>query len=597
MANIQHYYSINSCYRAQWMDENSFAFLSNQSGVNQIWKKSIAPHAQPVQCTFLQERVWNLHVAPNGKALFFTMDNGGNEQEQIFYLQEGQEPVNLTNNDKARHQFGGVKPDGETIVYACNGRNPQNFDICQMNTKTKDTKIILENTDNYDMPAALSPNGKYLLYNKLKAQSDNCLWIVDLDTGKAENIDTKADFAQYTHPAWKQDSTGFYLLTDKDSQFVYLAYYDLSAKQITKLHEEHWDIENIALSPDGKYLAMQVNRDGYSALELYNTKTGQLENIPHPPKGVMGYYGMSWAKGSNKLLFSLTSGKRPADVWMLDVEEDKIERQTFTPTEGIDRDEMVEPQLRHFQSFDGLTVPYWYYKSPKAPEGPGAVVIDIHGGPEGQERPIFNPLTQYLLSQGLSVVAPNVRGSTGYGKDYHHLDDIEKRLDSVRDAAELAKHLVEERIAPKDKIAVMGVSYGGYMTLATITHYPELWAAAVDTVGMSNLETFLENTAEYRRTHRESEYGSLEKHRDILRKVSPIHKVADITAPLMVIHGANDPRVPVGEAEQIVASLRERNVPVEYLRYEDEGHGLSKRKNQLDCYPKVASFLTKYLKV
>ena len=201
------------------------------------------------------------------------------------------------------------------------------------------------------------------------------------------------------------------------------------------------------------------------------------------------------------------------------------------------------------------------------------------------------------MNEGQTVVAPNIRGSVGYGKTYHHLDDIEKRLDSVRDAAALNKHLSEVGIADADKIAVMGTSYGGYMTLSCVAQNPDLWCAGVDTVGMSNLETFLENTAEYRRAHRESEYGSLANHREILREVSPIHKVNDITAALMVVHGANDPRVPVGEAEQIVASLRNRDVPVEYLRYEDEGHGISKRKNQFDCYPKVAAFLKKHLKV
>ena len=210
---------------------------------------------------------------------------------------------------------------------------------------------------------------------------------------------------------------------------------------------------------------------------------------------------------------------------------------------------------------------------------------------------MFSPMLQYLVGEGLTIVAPNVRGSTGYGKTYHHLDDVEKRLDSVHDAACLAEHLVQAGIAPKGKIAVMGASYGGYMTLSCVTRYPDLWAAGVDTVGMSNLETFLENTADYRRAHRESEYGSLANHRQILREVSPIHKVDQITAALMVVHGANDPRVPVGEAEQIVKSLRDRNVPVEYLCYPDEGHGLSKRKNQFDCYPKVAAFLKKHLEM
>ena len=592
MATINQYFSIGSCSAARWLSEDAFVYLSTKSGVNQIWEKNLCT-GEERQRTFFEERVWSLHTHQG--TVYFSMDQGGNEQEQIYVIHE-EEAVNLTHNNAARYQFGGVKPDGQTVVFACNARNPKNFDLCQLNAKTGEQEILLENTDSYNTPAALSPNGRYLLYNKLKAQSDNCLWILDTENKTAKNIDSNPGYAQYTSPAWKHDSSGFYFLTDKDSEFKYLAYYDVESGCMTKIYEEEWDLEDVALSFDDKYLAVKINRDGYSVMEIYNTHTQSFENAPSMPKGVMAYYGISWAPSSHRLLVTLSSGKRPSDIWMLDLDHEKVERMTFTDLQGIDSDDLVEPILCHYQSFDGLTVPYWLYKG-KGDAGKGSVAVEIHGGPEAQERPMFAPMIQYLVNEGLTVVAPNVRGSTGYGKNYHHLDDVEKRLDSVHDAACLAEHLVKEGLAEKDRIAVMGGSYGGYMTLSCITRYPDLWAAGVDTVGMSNLETFLENTADYRRSHRESEYGSLEHHRQILHDVSPIHKVDQITAALMVVHGANDPRVPVGEAEQIVQSLRSRNVPVEYLLYTDEGHGIAKRKNQLDCYPKVAAFLKKHLKV
>ena len=591
MATIQQYFSIGSCSGARWFNEDSFLFLSNRSGVSQVWKKDLKS-GEETQLTNYTERIGGVHIKDG--TVFFTMDLGGNENEQIHVFREGEEVVNLTHNNAVRHQFGGIKPDGKTIVFSCNGRAAQTFDICQMNIETGVQEIVIQNSDNYNMPAGLSPNGKYFLYNKLKAQSDNCMWIADIDAKTAKNIDNNPGYAQYTNAAWKKDSTGFYFLTDKDSEFKYLAYYDVASDSFHKIYEENWDLEDLALSYDDKYLSIKINRDGYSALEIYNTQTGAFENVPNLPKGVMAYYGSSWAPKSHRLLVTLTCGQRPADIWMLDLDNDKVERMTFTDLQGINKDDLVEPELHHFTSFDGLTVPYWLYRGKKASR---SVVVSIHGGPEGQDRPLFSPLFQYLISEGLTIVAPNVRGSVGYGKSYHHLDDIEKRLDSVHDAACLAEHLVEAGIADKDKIAVMGASYGGYMTLATTAFYPDLWVAGVDTVGMSNLETFLENTADYRRSHRESEYGSLAQHRHILRAVSPIHKVDDITAALMVVHGSNDPRVPVSEAEQIVASLRSRNVPVEYLLYTDEGHGLSKRKNQFDCYPKVAAFLKKHLQL
>ncbi len=594
MSTIKQYFTVGSSTNAQWIDEDSFVYLSTDSGVNQIWKKTLST-GEVKQLTFFSERVWSLHTANSG--IFFTMDLGGNEQEQIHYIPKGEiESVNLTHNNEARYQFGGVKPDGKTVIFACNARCPKNFDICKLNCETGKQEIILENSDSYNTPACLSPNGKYLLYNKLKGQSDNCLWIIDTESGVSKNIDPNAYEAQYTNPEWKHDNSGFYFLTDKNSEYKYLAYYNLADSSITKIYEENWDLEDVSLSKDDKYLAIKINRDGYSELEVYNTVSESFENIPSLPKGVMAYYKTSWAPESHRMLVTLTSGKRPQDIWMIDIDNDKVERVTFTNLGEIDKDSLTEPVLCHFKSFDGLEVPYWLYKGKNTAHSK-AVVIDVHGGPEAQERPMFTPFIQYLLSEGLTVVAPNVRGSTGYGKKYHHLDDIEKRLDSVKDAACLAEHLEKENIADKGRIAVMGASYGGYMTLSCVTRYPDLWAAGVDSVGMSNLETFLENTADYRRAHRESEYGSLEHHRDILRKVSPIHKVEDITAPLMVIHGSNDPRVPVEEAEQIVENLRSRNVPVEYLLYTDEGHGISKRKNQFDCYPKVAAFLKKHLKI
>jgi dipeptidyl aminopeptidase/acylaminoacyl peptidase len=224
------------------------------------------------------------------------------------------------------------------------------------------------------------------------------------------------------------------------------------------------------------------------------------------------------------------------------------------------------------------------------------VVINVHGGPESQARPIFNPVQQYLVAQGYAVLAPNVRGSTGYGHAYMSLDDVRKRMDSVADLQHAALWLRESGLADPARIVVMGGSYGGFMVLSAITTYPDLWAAAIDIVGIANFVTFLENTRPWRRKLRESEYGSLENDREFLEEISPIRRVERIKAPLFVIHGANDPRVPVGEAEQIVSALRQRQVPVEYLRFEDEGHGLVKRANRLIAYPAIARFLDEHVK-
>jgi len=245
----------------------------------------------------------------------------------------------------------------------------------------------------------------------------------------------------------------------------------------------------------------------------------------------------------------------------------------------------VEPELHRFESFDGESVPVFLHEVEGA-----SVVIDIHGGPESQERPEWSPLHQWFVANGYAVAAPNVRGSTGYGRRYEHLDDVEKRLDSVLDVVALHDWLGAERPA-----VLWGGSYGGYMVLAGLAFHPERWAAGVDIVGISSLVTFLENTSAYRRVYREREYGSLERDRQLLEAVSPLSRVDAIRAPLFVIHGANDPRVPLSEAEQLYASLTERGVPCKLLVYEDEGHGLKKLSNRLDAYPRAVDFLGRVL--
>ncbi len=596
MAELKNYYMAVESRGGVWTGEDEIAYLSDKSGVSQIWKISLSDRT-PRQLTFYKERIWRLAAAANGKDLLFATDLGGNEQEQIYLLKDGAgEAVDLTRDGSSRFYLGGTNAASDTVYFSCNQRDKASFDICKLKIGTDQIETVLENHDNYNTPASVSPDGKYMLYNKLKGMSDNRMYIIDMETGESHDLYPEGSFAQYGDTAWKPDSSGFFVTTDEDSEFEYVAYYDVAAGKLTDVYHAEWDVSAVALSRDGKYLAMVVNADGYGEFRIMDLDTGNLISAPRPPKGfIYTYAGMDWSPSGHKLLFSFSSGSRPVGLWVLDLDADSVYAVTDSHIDGISKDELVEPKLCEFHSFDGLRVPYWLYQAPGTAGKPGPVVLEIHGGPEGQEFPMYSPLIQYLAGQGFTVVAPNVRGSVGYGKKYHHLDDVEKRLDSVHDVACLVEHLIQTGVARPESIAVMGASYGGYMTLASITNYPKLWAAAIDTVGMSDLETFLENTAEYRRAHRESEYGSLARDRETLRRVSPIHKVDQIEAPLMVIHGANDPRVPVSEADQIVASLEKRGVAVKYLRYPDEGHGLTKLKNKLDCYPQVAAFLKEHL--
>ena len=355
--------------------------------------------------------------------------------------------------------------------------------------------------------------------------------------------------------------------------------------------ESDWDSRCFMDLP-GKRLFVNTNDNGRSRLTTYDPQTlDRIGEIELPGEGII--VSTSLSKDGDWLAVGFMSPREPGDSWLYDLESRSNERITTSPN-SVPAGEFIEPTQHTFASFDGEKVPFFFYAPKDVPAKP-PVIFYVHGGPESQFRPMFIPVIAYLVQRGYAVAAPNVRGSTGYGKRYHHLDDIEKRLDSVRDLVSMADHLSEQGLVDSSKIVLMGGSYGGYMVLAGLAFHPDRFAAGVDIVGISSLVTFLENTSAWRRAFREREYGSLEKDKEFLIEASPITRVDDLKAPLFIIHGTNDPRVPVGEAEQIHAALKERGVPTDLLVYPDEGHGLAKLKNRLDAYPRVADFLDRVL--
>lgn len=589
MPTIQQYFDIPSSFGGLPMADDSLLYLCDASGSTQIWRQRGS--LPPEQLTDFADRVMRLYPSPDGKGCFFTKDAGGNERAQIWRLNGQDHATQLTDAPAVTHQFGGVSPDGRTLYYACNARHATHFDLCSMDLQSGEQRILVQNDDFFNTPAVLSPDGRWLCYNKMRGKSDNHLWMLDTQTGEVRQVGRPDTEATYEQPVFQADSSALYLLSDQDLDVRRVMRYDLDASTLSRVHEELWDIEDLAISTADRFLALVVREEGFSRLRVLDRKRYSFIQLPDMEKGLIG--GLRWHPEKPILYFTWSTGAKPRHVWALNAKSNRLKQVTRGGTAGIDPGSFIAPALHRFTSFDGLSVPYYFYQA--AGDSPGPVLLSIHGGPEGQERPAFKPLYQYLLSQGISIVAPNVRGSDGYGKEYVHLDDKEKRLDTIRDIESLVEHLVQSGQAQAGRLAAMGASYGGFMTLSCLARLPQHFAAGVDIVGIVNLVTFLENTSSYRRAHRESEYGSLEHQHDMLYQVSPIAKVENIRAPLMVVHGANDPRVPISEAEQIVESLQKRGVPVHYLRYEDEGHGLSKRHNQLDCYSQAAQFLCEHL--
>ncbi len=602
---FERYLHVRSAYGPGFSpDGKRLSFLSDITGVAEVWSVPIDIHssrpAWPEQLTFRSERVASATFSPTEDILLIAGDTGGSEHTQLYTLHgDGSHFTDLTNNLNVI--YDGVRwwsPDGTRITYRSNERDRRYFDIYELVLSTNEQRPLLIQ-DGTNSALRYSPDGQSVLVSRADSNIRNRLILVNTTTGETRNLTPEITEGSALHvfAYWSATRKGLYLLSNRNRQFLSLAKLDLTTLEMTYLRDEEWDIDDLTMTHDGTRMALVTNVDGFSRLELFDTADGwdnrtELD-VPALPQGVVSE--VTWSRDGTRLAFTLSVANDAPDVWVWDIAEKVLWRATRSALGGIAQESFVTPSLVHYPTFDSRLIPAFLYqpRGEQAQELP--CVVYVHGGPESQSRPIYNPVIQYLVSCGYAVFVPNVRGSTGYGYEYQSLDDVRLRMDSVADLKYAALWLRESGVADERRIAIMGGSYGGFMVLSALTTYPEVWAAGVDIVGIANFVTFLENTGPWRRKLRETEYGSLEHDREFLEKISPIRSVDRITAPLFVVHGANDPRVPVGEAEQIVAALRQRNVPVEYMRFEDEGHGLIKRTNRLVAYPAIAQFLDRYV--
>lgn len=572
-------------------DGSKIAFLSNLTGVSQLYLIS-RDGGKIEQLTFYEEPIIFASFSPTKEKVIFGMGKGGDEKIQFFLFDiESKTVRSITNQPEIIHRWGGWSRNGKFITYSSNARNGTDFDVYVMEIENGVARCIFDQGGWCDA-LGFSPTGKKVMVRKQHTHLHHDLYMVDLQTGSIELLTFHEDRAEYGIPQWLPDERGFFFVSNEGRDFAGLSFYDVTKKERKYVLTQDWDIDRIALTCDGKGLAVIVNEDGYVNLSIYETKS--LKPLPNQsfPEGIIDR--TKWSNDGKYLAFDFESALKNTDIWVWSKEENRFWQLTHSPCR-LPEEVFVKPEIVHYESFDGLKIPAFLFL-PKKGDKKLPVIVSIHGGPEGQYRPGFNSLIQYFVYHGYAVIAPNVRGSSGYGKKYLALDDIEKRMDSVKDLKYLYKYLASRDEIDSNKIVLMGQSYGGYMTLAGLTFYPDLWAAGVDIVGFSNLVTFLRNTSPWRRGLREAEYGYLKTDRKLLESISPLNFIENIKVPLFIIHGANDPRVPLSEAQQIYKGLKNLGRKVELLVYNDEGHGLTKLKNELDAYPKVADFLDNCLK-
>ncbi|WP_424003177.1 S9 family peptidase [Haloarcula salina] len=590
--DLSRYLTVRSAYGSSLAPDGTLAFLMDTTGVAQIWTLD-DPRGWPEQRTFYDEPVSFVDYSPERPELVFGMDEGGNERAQLYRLDADGRIHDLTARPEAKHRWGGWSPDGERFAFASNRRDEAVFDVyVQDRDATGDDADLVWEGDGWLSVGGWSPDGGKLLVSEAHSSFDQDLYVLDLATEELTHLTPHDGSVRYTSASWGPDGEGVYLVTDAESDTLSLARLSLGGDLEIVRSDPEWNIDGVALDRDSARLVYSRNVEGYNDLTVGElTGPTTLEEFPTPdlPGGLAG--GVSWSPDAERFAVSVTGRTENTNVFVVETATGESERWTAASTAGIPRETFVEPEVVRFESFDGRSIPALFSLPEGAGTGDTPVVVDIHGGPESQRRPSFSGLTQYFLSRGYAVFEPNVRGSTGYGKAYTHLDDVEKRMDSVRDVRAGVDWLHDHPSVDPDRIVAMGGSYGGFMVLAAMTEYPDLWAAGVDVVGIANFVTFLENTGDWRRELREAEYGSLAEDREFLESISPITNVDRIAAPLFVLHGANDPRVPVGEAEQIAERAAEQGVPVEKLIFDDEGHGISKRENRIEAYTAVVDFL------
>ena len=599
---VRRYTEFRSAALVDWHPLRRAILISTRFGNTSQLHRVEARGAARTQLTFFEEPVAGGTYEPRaGKYLVFSRDAGGDEFAQLYRLDLPAGTVTLL-TDGERSQNGGVRWSnaGDRIAYGSTRRNGADRDLYVMDPAHPETdRRVAEVSGGGWSVQHWSPDDRFLLVLEGVSVNQSRLWQLDLASGERELLtpDAAGDTVVRANPRYSRDGRGIFLITDQGSEFRRLSHLDLTTRRLTILTDSiRWDVTGFDLSLDGRRAAFVVNEAGRSRLYLLDTARRSYRRVTGLPVGEVG--GVAWHQNGRDLGFTLGSSRTAADAYSLDVPTGKVTRWTESETGGLDLSSLPEPELIRWTSFDGLEISGFLYRPPARFTGPRPVLINIHGGPEGQSRPGFlGRSNYYLMEVGVALILPNVRGSTGYGKTFVKLDNGFRREDAVRDVGGLLDWIARRPDLDAGRVMVTGGSYGGYMTLAVATMFNDRICCSLDVVGISNFVTFLNNTESYRRDLRRVEYGDERdpEMRAFMDRIAPLNNASRITKPLFVVQGANDPRVPRTESEQMVAAVKRNGGPVWYLMATDEGHGFRKKRNVDFQFYASVTFLHEHL--
>jgi dipeptidyl aminopeptidase/acylaminoacyl peptidase len=578
-------------------DGSKIAFITNISGLPQVWTMATAG-GYPSLVTAFDDPVGFVTWSPDGQWLAFNVAPGGGFNEQIYVVRpDGTGLRRLTDGGKANNFLGQWSHDGRFITLSSNQRDPAARDSYLLEVATGQMRMVAQNKGLGSI-SDLSRDGKYAVVDRLVNRGDNNLYLVRLSDSKETLLTPHDGPGGFGGVGFSADARTLYLISNKDRDLTALARVRLDqegqAGPIEVLAaRDDGELSGAVMNEQGTLIALLWNIAGRSELSFYDTATGKTTPGPKLPAEIAG--APDFSSDGRWLALAISGSSLPTDIWILDINTRKFSQITQSPHAGIDMTKLVRPELVSYKAHDGLELSGWLYR-PAGVNGPGPIVLSFHGGPEGQERPGFNSQYQAILARGIAVFAPNVRGSSGFGKKFVNLDNGALRVNGVKDIKASVDYVISAGVADPKRIGIVGGSYGGYMVMAGLTEYPDMFAAGANLFGVVNFETFFKNTQPWMAAISKIEYGDPDKEAEMLRQLSPLTRIDRVKAPTIVLHGANDTNVPVIEAEQVVESLKKRNVPVEYVLFPDEGHGWRKTPNRIRSTVAIVKFFERHLK-
>lgn len=579
-------------------DEKQVLFHSNKTGIFNVYSVSVAGGAARQLTTSAKESTYAVSYFPSDARFIYTYDRGGNENSHLYVRELSGVERDLTPGEKTKASFLGWSFDRKSFFYSTNERDARFFDIYEMTIADFKSALIYKDETGFNF-GDISNDGKFIAFQKSGgAATDADVFLYNTATKELKNITEHKGDVQNSPQSFDPQSKHLYFLTDAGGEFSYVARYDLATGKTETVEKSSWDVSYTYFSRGGKYRVVAVNADARTQIKVYDTKTGKAVELPKLPNGDIT--GVNISESEARMAFYLNGDRSPSNLYVYDFASKKVTKLTDSLNPEINADDLVESEVVRFKSFDGMEIPSILYK----PHGADAAhkapaLLLIHGGPGGQTRTGYSPVTQYLVNHGYVVIGVNNRGSSGYGKTFFASDDGKHGHEPLWDCVEAKKYLQSRGYVDAQRIGIMGGSYGGYMVLAALAFKPEEFAVGVDLFGVSNWVRTLQSIPPYWESFRKSLYkeiGDPSTQLEMLREVSPLFHADKITRPLIVLQGANDPRVIKPESDEIVENIKKRNGVVEYVVFDNEGHGFTKKANEIRAYKAILDFLDKHLK-